>query len=85
MTNKLNPLYGYLIWGFPPSNYSIRLKYDQLDIKHLKKQISELSESINVKEIDLFSDRYDQSRADVKGIVHLNIIFSYMKFNKIVI
>ncbi len=62
-------LYGYPIWGFPPSNCSIMLKYDLLGIKHLKTQIYELLESINVKVIDLVSHRYDKSRADVNILV----------------
>ncbi len=46
-------LYGCQIWGFPSNNCSIRLKYDFIDTKQLKKQLYTILKSIEVTDVEI--------------------------------
>ncbi len=55
LDKQLEPIlqYGCPIWGFPSNNCSIRLKYDSIDTKQLKKQLYTILKSIEVTDVEI--------------------------------
>ncbi len=58
-------LYGCPIWGIPSSNCSIRLKYNKIETKQLKKQVHIHLEAIDASQANIVSCRYCKSSGEV--------------------
>ncbi len=67
LDKQLEPilLYGCPIWGFHSNNCSIRLKYDSIDTKQLKKQLYTILKSIEMTDVEILYCRYVKTSKDV--------------------